>query len=103
MISPHQSKYSILRRAVRDLECGDSEYSVSVNPQSRPTSILGLNVVPTSVGIREVAKVMDVLWRTFQFLEKAKLLERAAFDTNVRYSGKMNKSWGLRDAVRAAL
>ena len=91
--SPHQSKHLILHRAVKDAEYGDSKYPVFVNPRTRRTSSLGLNVVPTSVGLREVAKVMDVLWRTFQFLEKAKLLERAAFDTNVRYDGRMQKFW----------
>ena len=102
-ISNHQSKHLILRLAVKDAEFGDYKYSVSVNPRTRRTSVLGLNVVPTSVGLREVAKVFDILWRALQFLEKAKLLERAAFDTNVRYDGKMQKFWELRRVVLAAL
>lgn len=101
-ISPHQTKHLILRRAIRDVECGDYKYSVSVNAQTRRTSVLGLNVVPTSVGLRDVARVMDVLWRALQFLEKSQLLERAAFDTNVRYAGQMQKFWELRDVLGTA-
>ena len=102
-ISNHESKHLILRRAIKDNEFGDYKYAVSVNPRTRRTTVLGLNVVPTSVGLREVVKVFDVLWRAFQFLVKAKLLERAAFDTNVSYGGKMQKFWELRRAVRSAL
>ena len=102
-VSHHERRHLILRRAVKDAEFGDYKYSVAVNPKTRRTSVLGLNVVPTSVGLREVAKVFDVLWRALQFLEKAELLERAAFDTNVRYGGQSQKFWGLRNVVRAAL
>lgn len=103
-VSDHSTKFLILRRAIKDAEFGDQKYAVFVNQRTRRTSILGLNVVPTSVGLREVAKVFNVLWRAFQFLEKAKLLERAAFDCYVRYGGNMSqKFWKLRHVVQAAL
>ncbi len=102
-MSYHESKHLILRRAVKDTEFGDYKYDVSVNSKIRRTSVLGLNVVPTSVGLREVAKVFDVLWRAFRFLEMGGLLERAAFDTNVRYERASTKFWELRHVVQAAL
>ena len=102
-VSHHESKHLILRHAVKDAEFGDYKYKVSVNTRTRRTSALGLNIVPTSVGLREVAKVFDVLWRSFQFLEKAKLLERAAFDKHVWYGGQSKKFWELRHLIQAAL
>lgn len=102
-VSHHKTRYLILRNAQLDPEFGDYKYTVSVNHRTRRTKARGLNIVPTKVGLIEVAKVFDVIWRVLSFLRRTRLLEPAAFGGNVRFRGKMRPFWELRHVVRTAL
>ena len=102
-VSQHKTHYLILRDAVLDPEFGDYKYSVSVNQKTRRTKVLGLNVVPTKVGLSEVVKVFGVIWRVLSFLQRSKLLEPAAFRGSVRFQGKTQEFWELRHVVKSAL
>lgn len=99
-VSDHAVHGQILRGAARLPEYGDSKYKVVINPRTRRSSILGLNLVPSAVGTREVYKVFDLVWRTLDFLAKRKLIERNTFTFHGRFRGKPFDFWELRHVLR---
>lgn len=102
-VSDHAVHGQVLRAAALLPGYGDYKYKVVINPRTRRSSVLGLNLVPSAVGIREVHKVFTVVWRTLEFLAKSRLLERAAFAHYGRFRGKPFEFWELRHVLKEAL
>jgi hypothetical protein len=101
-ISDHETHVQVLHRATLLTGYGDTKHQRTLNPTTRRSSALRLNLVPSAVGTKEVAKVLDVVWRTLDFLAKHDLLERAAFSYRGRLNGKPFEFWDLRQTLRDA-
>ena len=101
-VSDHMVRGQILRAAALLPGYGDYKYKISLNPRTRRSSILGLNLVPSAVGFAEVEKVLNLVWRTLDFLAKHKLIERAAFAYRGRFQGKLFNFWDLRTVLKNA-
>ena len=101
-VSDHMVRGQILRAASLLPGYGDYKYKIVLNPRTRRSSILGLNLVPSAVGLGEVEKVLNMVWRTLEFLSKHKLIERAAFTYLGRFQGKLFNFWDLRAVLKNA-
>jgi hypothetical protein len=81
---------------------GDYKHKVVLNPRTKRSTIAGLNLVPSAVGRREVIKVIDLVWRTLEFLARSNLLERSAFSFHGRFQGRPFDFWELPRVLRSA-
>ena len=101
-VSDHEAHGLILCSANLSETYGSRKQARIVNPRTRRTSILGLNVVPSAVGRREVAKVFDVVWRTLDFLVRMRLLESTTIVYRGRYQKRPFDFWDLRHLTRSS-
>jgi hypothetical protein len=101
-ISDHETHGQVLHHAALLAGYGDKKHQGTLNQSTRRSSALSLNLVPSAVGIKDVAKVLDVIWKTMDFLAERGLIERSAFS----YSGRLNRKpfdfWDLRQILRDA-
>jgi hypothetical protein len=102
-ISDHAAHGQVLHKATLLPGYGDYKYKVALNPKTRRSSIGGLNLLPSAVGMNEVVKVLDLVYRTLDFLAKKNLLERAAFNYRGRFQGKLFDFWTLSEALKSAV
>jgi hypothetical protein len=101
-ISDHETHTQVLHKAKLLSGYGDDKHKKTLVTSTRRSSALGLSLVPSAVGTREVAKVIDVIWRTLDFLAKRNLIERAAFTYQGRFNGRLYDFWELRQALKNA-
>lgn len=101
-ISDHETHIQVLHQATLLAGYGDTKHQRTLNQRTRKSSALGLSLVPSAVGTRDVAKVVDVIWRTLDFLAKRGLIERAAFSYRGRLSGRLFDFWELRQVLKDA-
>lgn len=66
----------------------DKKYEAAVDPLSKRTKLLGLNVVPSKISRRDAAIVFDVTLKTLFFLEKQGLQYCSISRCNVIFRGK---------------
>ena len=59
----------VMHAASKHPAFGDKKYTARVNPRTRRTRALGVNVVPTRVDRRDVLKVFDTIWKTLLIFE----------------------------------
>lgn len=101
-VSDHESHIQVLHNARILFGYGDPKHKKTLNEKTRRSSALSLNLVPSAVGLREVYKVVDVVWRTLDFLAKANLIERQAFTYRGRLNGKIFDFWEIRHLLKNA-
>ncbi|MEA5098156.1 MAG: hypothetical protein VB032_06450 [Burkholderiaceae bacterium] len=102
-VSDRKAYGHILCNSSLEESYGDKKYDQTVNKLTRRTRILGLNIVPTAVGRKEVLKVLDMIWRTLNFLVKHKLIESNVTRFRGRYEGKPFDFWDIRKVIKASL
>ena len=78
----------VLDAATKHPAFGDKKYDARVNPKTRRTRALGVNVVPTRVDRRDVLKVFDTIWKTLLVFEAQNRFQCYVSHENVRFSGK---------------
>ena len=100
-ISPHKTHGQILRQATLLPGYGDYKYDVAINPRTRRSTICGLNLVPSAIGLNEVAKVLDIIQRSLESLAKANLIERNSFSFHGRFRGVPFDFWKLPELLRS--
>jgi len=88
-----------LQQAVKDSLSGDDKYKARVNPKTRKTKSLKLNVVPIRVDRTEVLKVFQTVWKTLMIFEKEDRLICYVSHLSVRYKGKSILFSGLADLL----
>lgn len=81
---------------------GDKKMRSRVNMVTGKTRHLGLNALPTSVGLNEAAAVFKIVAQSLDHLVKAGLIEQAAVRGHVRYGGKTLQFWSM-NAVLAEM
>lgn len=59
-----------ITQANRDSIDGDTKFDAAVDPATRQTRKLGLNVLPSRVNRTDVAKVLDIIFEALRFLQK---------------------------------
>lgn len=91
-----------LTRAVREPNYGNKAFEVSLNPRTRRSRVLSLNLMPAALSRREVAKVFSIVWRTLDYLTMRGLLERAALNATIRFGDKRVDFWELRHVFQPA-
>jgi hypothetical protein len=101
-ISDHETHLQVLHGATLLAGYGDKKHKRVLNQNTRRSSALALNLVPSAVGLREVYKVVDVVWRTLDFLAKKGLIERQAFSYRGRLNGKPFDFWDVRQLLKDA-
>lgn len=99
-VSGHRTHGMILRSANLGNSYGDKKHCAVVNPTTRRTRSLGLNVVPSAVGRREVEKVFDVVHRVLTFLIRSKLLEPNVISYHGRFRGRPFDFWELKKILK---
>lgn len=93
----------VLHGASKHPAFGDKKYIARVNPKTRRTRALGLNVVPTRVDRSDVIKVFDTLWKTLLIFEAQDRFQCYVSHENVRFSGKTMAFPELLVKLRRAL
>lgn len=93
----------VLHRASKHPAFGDKKYAARVNPTTRRTRALDLNVVPTRVGRRDVLKVFDTIWKTLLVFESQNLFQCYVSNENVRFDGKTVPFPDVLAQLRSAL
>jgi hypothetical protein len=78
----------VMHAASKHPAFGDKKYSARVNPSTRRTRALGVNVVPTRVDRRDVLKVFDTIWKTLLIFEAQGRFQCYVSHENVRFAGK---------------
>jgi hypothetical protein len=78
----------VLHAATKHPSFGDQKYNARVNPTTRRTRALGLNVVPIRVDRRDVRKVFDTIWKTLLLFEVKNRFQCYVSHKHVRYAGK---------------
>ena len=81
---------------------GDVKMRSRVDLTTGKTRHLGLNVLPTSVGLKEAAVAFRIIAESLHYLINAGFIEQAAVRSAVRYGGKNTQFWSLH-AVLAEL
>jgi len=82
---------------------GDRKYAARVNPMTRRTRALGVNVVLTRVHRRDVLKAFDTIWKTLLTFENQNRFQCYVSHENVRYGGKTLPFPDVFDQLRSAL
>lgn len=77
-----------LQQAVKDSLSGDKKYVDRVNPKTRKTKALKLNVVPIRVDRTDVLKVFQTVWKTLMVFEKEDRMICYVSHLHVRYKGE---------------
>lgn len=93
----------VLHGASRHPAFGDKKYTARVNPTTRRTRALGLNVVPTRVDRRDVLKVFDTIWKTLLVFEAQNRFQCYVSHENVRFAGKTVPFPDVLAKLRSAL
>jgi len=88
-----------LQQAVKDSLSGDKKYVDRVNPKTRKTKALKLNVVPIRVDRTDVLKVFQTIWKTLMVFEKEDRMICYVSHLPVRYKGKSILFSGLADLL----
>jgi hypothetical protein len=78
----------IMHTASKHPAFGDKKYGARVNPVTRRTRALGLNVVPTRVYRRDVLKVFDTIWKTLLLFESKDRFQCYVSHEHVRFAGE---------------
>jgi len=78
----------VLHRASKHPASGDKKYTARVNPQTRRTKALGVNVVPTRIDRRDVLKTFETVWKTLLLFETQNRSQCYVSHERVRYRGK---------------
>ena len=79
----------VMHAASKHPAFGDKKYTARVNPTTRRTRALGLNVVPIRVDRRDVLKVFDTIWKTLLIFEAQSRSQCYVSHENVRFGSKM--------------
>ncbi|MES2947521.1 MAG: hypothetical protein V4858_03170 [Pseudomonadota bacterium] len=74
---------------------GDIKMRARVDLNTGKTKYLGLNVLPTSIGVPEAATVFRVIAESLRHLANAGLVEQAAVGGHVGYGRKQVQFWSL--------
>lgn len=104
-LTTKQKEYEnpVLLSAQLGLLYGDGKYRAAINPKTNRTKITGLNLIPSAIGVREVAKVFDLVWKVLEFLVRHRLLERNVMSYGIRFKRQRLNFWELRHVVRKPL
>lgn len=78
----------VMHAASKHPAFGDRKYTARVNPATRRTRALGVNVVPTRVDRRDVRKVFDTIWKTLLLFEAQNRFQCYVSHEHVRFDGK---------------
>ncbi len=78
----------VMHAASKHPAFGDKKYTARVNPRTRRTRALGVNVVPTRVDRRDVLKVFDTIWKTLLIFEAQGRSQCYVSHEIVRFAGK---------------
>lgn len=100
-VSDHQTNHKVLGSKLLP-DYGDKKHTLVINPKTRKSSTLTLNLVPRAVGIRDVRKVFDVVYRTLKFLAKKGLIEPQAFTYHARLNGEVLEFWNIQQLLKNA-
>lgn len=92
-----------LLQADKESTSGDTKYENVVNKQSRRTSTLDLNILPTKVDRTDVFKVFDIVWETLIFLESKNRNQCYVSHLYVRLNGHRKLFGELGDELRNTL
>jgi hypothetical protein len=101
-VSDHETHLQVLHRATLLSGYGNNKHQCVLNANTRRSSAQGLDLVPSAVGVREVRKVADVVWKTLHFLARNSLLEPNAFEYRGRYQGRPFDFWSFRELLKNA-
>ncbi|WP_421955778.1 hypothetical protein [Polaromonas sp.] len=81
---------------------GDNKMRTRVDLETGKTRFLGINVLPTSIGLKDAAMIFRVIALSLDHLVKVGLIEQPAVRGHVRYDGRTLQFWSLH-AVLADL
>lgn len=93
----------VMHAASKHPAFGDKKYAARVNPATRRTRALGVNVVPTRVDRRDVLKVFDTIWKTLLIFEAQSRFQCYVSHENVRFAGKTVPFPDVLGQLRSAL
>jgi hypothetical protein len=93
----------VMHAASKHPEFGDKKYTARVNPRTRRTRALGVNVVPTRVDRRDVLKVFDTIWKTLLIFEAQGRFQCYVSHENVRFAGKTELFHNVVGQLRSSL
>lgn len=79
----------LLHSAFKHSPYGDKKYLARVNPATRRTKALDVNIVPTRVDRRDVLKAFDIIWKTLLVFESGDQFTCNISNHRVRFRGKM--------------
>lgn len=82
---------------------GDKKYAARVNPTTRRTRALDLNIVPTRVDRRDVLKVFSTIWKTLVLFEAQNRFQCYVSHRTVRFAGKTMLFSDVVDQLRSTV
>lgn len=91
-IRQHGTEYTSLKKHEG---YGDEKYRAAVDEKTGRTRRLGLNALPSEIGLVEAGTALKKLGEAVEQLVKADALESAASERTIKYNGKNVKFWTL--------